>query len=271
LPSKKKKKKENKKYEMAKLKESNFVLDCTNFNLSKLKTYNPLYDNHLSTFFSSSVIKKHLKKQKFINRNGYILDDPDTRSIENKVIKEKFNPTQTKNQITKNPGLLLAYQEEQNKLFSIKDSNERMKLQLNHLFNNSGKINEKDLLYISKLPMLQNIDKLAGKKLPCLDMSKNPLADKIKPPKLFMNTSQNFNTKKNLIDPDFIPEEQNSKNVESEEISNFNPVSKQNFEKFLSLFEQKAQNLVYYSENKPYPKSSNEKYRSKSNMILFQK
>ena len=32
--------------------------------------------------------------------------------------------------------LLNIYHEEQNKLYSIKDSNERMKLQLNHLFNN---------------------------------------------------------------------------------------------------------------------------------------
>ena len=60
-----------------KKKEDNFKLDCVNINRSKLGVYNPLKDNNLYSFFSSNVIRKHLKEAGFINTKGFILDDPE--------------------------------------------------------------------------------------------------------------------------------------------------------------------------------------------------
>jgi len=55
--------------------EKGFVLDCTNVINSKLNEYNPLYDNNLSSFFGSNVVKRHLNEMGFINTRGFILLD----------------------------------------------------------------------------------------------------------------------------------------------------------------------------------------------------
>ena len=269
VPSKRKKK-NNKENEIVKMKESNFVLDCTNSNLSKLRSYNPLFDGHLSSFFSSDVTKKHLKKQKFINKKGFILDDPDSKSIENRVIRDSNIISKFRSNFDKTPDLLNIYHEEQNKLYSIKDSNERMKLQLNHLFNNTDKVNERDMLYLGKLPKLQNIEKLAEKKLPCMDFSKSLRNKKPNQEKQMNATCQNFGVKKNNLTEydNAFPKE---KLKQLEEITNLDSISKQNYNKFLKMFEEKVQNIVNYPEIRTFSKSSNEKFRSKSNKIFISK
>lgn len=73
-----------------KQKEDNFVLDCININKSKLGVYNPLKDNNLYSFFSSHVIRKHLKHVGFINTKGFILNDP-SKQTGNSPIKDKSN------------------------------------------------------------------------------------------------------------------------------------------------------------------------------------
>jgi hypothetical protein len=68
--------------EILQKREEEFVLDCVNVNQSKLKFYNPLYDTHLSYYFSSSITKKNLKEAGFINTKGFILSRPRFRSPE---------------------------------------------------------------------------------------------------------------------------------------------------------------------------------------------
>lgn len=66
--------------EELKKKESKFVLDCVNKNTSNLKYYNPLFDDHLNSFFASEVIRKQLKSKGFINTNGFIMYDANYRA-----------------------------------------------------------------------------------------------------------------------------------------------------------------------------------------------
>lgn len=61
--------------ENMKSKEQNFVLDCVNRNTSSLKFYNPLYDDHLNTYFSLGTVRKQLKDKGFINTDGFVLFD----------------------------------------------------------------------------------------------------------------------------------------------------------------------------------------------------
>lgn len=63
-----------------KKKEEKFILDCVNKNSSTLKYYNPLFDDHLNSFFSSETIRKQLKHKGFINTNGFVLYDSVYRS-----------------------------------------------------------------------------------------------------------------------------------------------------------------------------------------------
>jgi hypothetical protein len=67
--------------ENLKKKEEKFVLDCVNKNNSSLKFYNPLFDDHLNSFFSSETIRKQLKNKGFINTNGFVLYDSVYRSV----------------------------------------------------------------------------------------------------------------------------------------------------------------------------------------------
>ena len=70
-------------------KEGGFVLDCTNKSKSKLKDYVALYDYHLSSFFSSDLVRKDLKNKGFINSKGFIMYDPVYRDVMGAECKNK--------------------------------------------------------------------------------------------------------------------------------------------------------------------------------------
>ena len=61
--------------------EKAFILDCTNKEKSKLKDYVPLYDTHLINYLSNQKNINVLKKKGFINENGFIMVDPQYRSL----------------------------------------------------------------------------------------------------------------------------------------------------------------------------------------------
>ena len=52
--------------------ENKFTLDCINKSRSSLKPYDPLLDNNLSGYFTSNVIRNHLKKIGVIGEEGVI-------------------------------------------------------------------------------------------------------------------------------------------------------------------------------------------------------
>ena len=60
-----------------KSKEKKFILDCTNLNECKIKLYNPLLDNNCASYLLKKNIFEHLRQNKFINKNGLVLKDPD--------------------------------------------------------------------------------------------------------------------------------------------------------------------------------------------------
>lgn len=99
-----------------KQKEDNFILDCININKSKLGMYNPLQDNNLFSFFSSNVIRKHLKEVGFINTNGFLLDDPN-RVIANSPLKVKSS---YEIEIEKEKKLLIAIKENEMRNSNVK-------------------------------------------------------------------------------------------------------------------------------------------------------
>ena len=84
-----------KEYEELASKENKFVLDCTNASKSKIREYNPLLDHNCASYLLKYQNMKHLKHIGFINKNGYVLNDPDS-------IKRKKNNSNTINNIIKN-------------------------------------------------------------------------------------------------------------------------------------------------------------------------
>ena len=70
-------------------KEEKFVLDCINKTNSKIKSYNPLFDDNLNAFFASSIIRKQLKDKGFINTNGFVLYDSSYKGIVGLPPKQK--------------------------------------------------------------------------------------------------------------------------------------------------------------------------------------
>ena len=93
-----KRKKNNKiikEYEELASKENKFVLDCTNASKSKIREYNPLLDLNCASYLLKYQNMKHLKHIGFINKNGIVLNDPDS-------IKRKKNNSNTINNIIKN-------------------------------------------------------------------------------------------------------------------------------------------------------------------------
>ena len=147
-----------------KAKEGGFVLDCCNVINSGMNKYNPLYDDNLTTHFSSFSTRKHLNKVGFINKKGQILNDPDKNNIGN----------------PKNKHLLKVFENEKKKFNSIKDNNDKMKLQINSLFQRKGKslknVGTADLQKFSKV----NFNPMTNKKLPTLENTwdKHPLQKK---------------------------------------------------------------------------------------------
>lgn len=67
--------------DMLQSKEKSFVLDCINEQKSKLKYYNPLFDSHLTSFFSCETNRKELKTKGFINTKGFIMYDSTYRDL----------------------------------------------------------------------------------------------------------------------------------------------------------------------------------------------
>ena len=185
-------------------KEKNFILDCTNIKNSKKKDYNSLFDNYCISFFGNENIRKFLLKRGFINKFGYILDDPD---------KDKFSITIKKTRKIKN------YNKEQNRLYEINSNKRIFKNQLNSLIFNfpiekNSKIDR--LLPISKV---YNFELQYKKKLPSMNIYKNYN-------KTFLrknSSCQDIYKKKNINNQSFISNNFNktalslySKNIESD-------------------------------------------------------
>lgn len=101
--------------EHKKFKETKFVLDCVNRNKSSLKFYNPLYDDHLNTYFGLGTVRKHLKENSFINTNGFVLFDPVYRTMmersssKGNIWKEKEKEKSLLNAIRKNTLRVVIY------------------------------------------------------------------------------------------------------------------------------------------------------------------
>ena len=64
-----------KKYHLNK-KEGKFVLDCINYEKSKMKYYVPLYDYNLHGYFQNNLVRKELKTKGFIDSKGFVNFDP---------------------------------------------------------------------------------------------------------------------------------------------------------------------------------------------------
>ena len=96
---------------LEKQKEDNFVLDCINKNKSSLGYYNPLRDYNLHSFFSSNVIRRHLKNVGFINTKGFLLEDPSKGQANSPLRKSnKYDYD-----LEKEKKLLIAIQENEQK------------------------------------------------------------------------------------------------------------------------------------------------------------
>jgi hypothetical protein len=140
-----------------KTKEKQFVLDCVNSTSSKLREYKPLYDDNLKSYFSSFFVRKHLKKLGFINRKGVILEDPDVKKLG----------------IVKNKKLLNKYEVERKALLTMIENNEKMKLQIENIFNSQYALQNANLHEIEKIARVQNFNEIAQKKLPSITYSQS--------------------------------------------------------------------------------------------------
>jgi hypothetical protein len=75
-------------------KENKFVLDCTNYEKSKLKYYVPLFDYNLQEFFENKKVQKDLINKGFINSKGFINYDPVYRQgmkIPKKLLQRNYS------------------------------------------------------------------------------------------------------------------------------------------------------------------------------------
>ncbi|MFO0515382.1 MAG: hypothetical protein ACK5YA_00865 [bacterium] len=140
-----------------KTKEDNFVLDCININKSKLNHYNPLKDNNLFSFFSSNVIRKHLKEVGFINTNGFILDDP-SKLTANSPLREK----QTYE---------LEIEKEKKLLIAIKENEQRDKMSVRkNLSNKSKYLHDVGVKELEKLVRTNDFNAKSHAQLPSFDV-----------------------------------------------------------------------------------------------------
>jgi hypothetical protein len=133
--------------------ENKFILDCTNLN-NKINTYNSLYDENCISFFNSKEIRKHLKRQGFINKKGMILVDPiknkeNIGSLSKKDKKKILEKIQQRINITKNSD----NSKEKMKLISHfnKENIKNLDFEMKHYYEN--KINYMKPFY---LPTLNN-------------------------------------------------------------------------------------------------------------------
>ena len=142
-------------------KESNFILDCTNVINSKKKEYNSLFDNSCSSYFNSNKIRMHLFKLGFINKKGYILNDPDKNKY--------FNNNNNNSKLIKN------YENENKNLNNLKKKNELIKnLIKNYLNNKKNNLDNNDNINTID-DFMKNYyenEKLSNKKLPEIKFKK---------------------------------------------------------------------------------------------------
>ena len=83
-------------------KEDDFILDCTNKEKSELKEYIPLYDYHLINYFRSYVNQEELKKKGFVNDKGFVIYDPNHKSMKKDIINIKLNEDEKQNKVKNN-------------------------------------------------------------------------------------------------------------------------------------------------------------------------
>jgi hypothetical protein len=208
------KKKEGMEEDFTKKKEQHFVLDCINIVNSKMKSYNPLYDSNLQSYFSSLSIRHHLKKLGFINKNGQILEDPE------------FN----KLGLIKNKKLIKKYEDEQKKLVQIKDGNYKLKLQIKNLFQGAAEdIHNLNLNDLEKLSRVHNFHPISGMKLPSITGSIFNFANKSESSRKDDLYAQHVTNKRK--DP-FKDKIMNKKSLK--------PLSKENYLKLLENYEDKV-------------------------------
>ena len=75
-------------------KENKFVLDCTNYEKSKLKYYVPLFDYNLQEFFENKKVQKDLINKGFINSKGFVNYDPVYRNgmkVPRKLLQRNYS------------------------------------------------------------------------------------------------------------------------------------------------------------------------------------
>lgn len=140
-----------------KTKEDNFVLDCININKSKLNHYNPLKDNNLFSFFSSNVIRKHLKEVGFINTKGFILEDP-SKLTANSPLRDKQNYE-------------IEIEKEKKLLIAIKENEQRDKVSVRkNLSNKSKYLHDVGVKELERLVRTNDFNAKSHAQLPSFDV-----------------------------------------------------------------------------------------------------
>jgi hypothetical protein len=189
-----------------KKKEKQFILDCVNSTNSKLKEYKPLYDDNLKSYFSSFFVRQHLKKLGFINRKGVILEDPDIKRLG----------------IVKSKKLLSSYESERKALLKMIEDNEKMKLQIENIFNSQGGLQNANLEEIEKCTKIENFNLTAQKKLPSITTSSSK------------NTTRTSNLYAKEVD------KQSTLYGSRKPFNNVKPLSKENYLKIIGELEGKV-------------------------------
>jgi hypothetical protein len=162
-----------------------------------------------------------LKKLGFINKKGYILQDPD---------KKHFGFVKSKKLVNK-------YENDRKTLMSIIENNERMRVQIDHIYScTSLNVNQKDL---DKSTRITHVHSQAQKKLPSI--GKDNLYSK-------ENEKQNYLfAKKNKL----------------------TPLSKDNYIKILTKYESKIGNSAILEENSII--EDNEKKKNEDIKVIIPK
>ncbi|MFO0515270.1 MAG: hypothetical protein ACK5YA_00285, partial [bacterium] len=139
-------------YEKKVKQEKGFVLDCTNVVNSKLNEYNPLFDNNLSSFFNSQVVRRHLNDMGFINTRGFLLLD--TKHKKNSLLIEKS----AEKILKRDKNLMIAVKEN-----SMKMNHENLEKILHY---KSKALNDPSITQLEMLAHTLNYSPLKNKQLP---------------------------------------------------------------------------------------------------------
>ena len=131
--------------------ERGFVLDCTNVVNSKLNDYNPLFDNNLTSFFNSNVVRKHLNDMGFINSKGFILLDTKKK---NTLLLEKS----AEKVLKKDKNIMIAIKENSNKM-----NHENLERTLHY---KSKQLNDPSIVQLEMLAHTLSYSPLKNKQLP---------------------------------------------------------------------------------------------------------